>query len=53
VTVVLFAAAAVLAMMGKKKFAQVNFVPNESVTQIKADIESIKSDIARVRSKHE
>ena len=51
VTLVLFAAAAVFAIMGKKKFAQVNFVPNESVQQIKTDIESIKSDIARVRSK--
>jgi hypothetical protein len=51
VTIVLFAAAAVLAMMGKKKFAQVNFVPEESVQQIKTDIESIKSDIARVRSR--
>src|SRR6266513_314938 len=51
VTVILFAAAAVLAMMGKKKFAQVNFVPEESVQQIKTDIESIKSDIARVRSR--
>ena len=53
VTVVLFAAAGVLAMMGKKKFAEVNFVPNESVQQIRNDIESIKSDIARVRRSHE
>jgi hypothetical protein len=51
VTIVLFIAAGVLAMMGKKKFAQVNFVPDESVRQIKTDIESIKSDIARVRSR--
>ena len=51
VTIVLFAAAGVLAMMGKKKFAQVNFVPEESVRQIKTDVESIKSDIARVRSR--
>lgn len=51
VTIVLFVAAGVLAMMGKKKFAQVNFVPEESVQQIKSDIESIKSDIARVRSR--
>jgi len=51
VTVILFVGAGVLAMMGKKKFAAVNFVPNESVQQIKADIESIKSDIARVRSR--
>src|SRR5437868_12569179 len=51
VTIVLFVAAGVLAMMGKKKFAQVNFVPQESVRQIRTDVESIKSDIARVRSK--
>src|SRR3954465_15195824 len=37
VTIVLFAAAGVLAMMGKKKFAQVNFVPEESVRQFKTD----------------
>lgn len=51
VTVVLFIVAGVLALMGKKKYAQVNFVPNASVQQIKTDIESIKADIARVRSK--
>jgi hypothetical protein len=51
VTVVLFAAAGVLAMMGKKKFAAVEFVPNESIQQIKSDVESIKSDIARIRSR--
>lgn len=51
VTVVLFVVAGVLAMIGKKKFAQVNFVPNESVQQIKADVEAIKADFQRVRSK--
>jgi uncharacterized membrane protein YqjE len=51
VTVVLFVVAGVLAMMGKKKFAQVNFVPSESVQQIKADVEAIKADFQRVRSK--
>ena len=51
VTVVLFLGAAVLAWMGKKKFSAVQFVPTESVDQIKADIASIKSDIARVRSR--
>jgi len=51
VTVVLFAVAGVLAWIGKKKFAQVKFVPNESVQQTKADIDSIKSDIARVRGR--
>jgi hypothetical protein len=51
VTVVLFAAAGVLAMMGKKKLAAVKFVPEESIEQIKTDIDSIKADIARVRSR--
>jgi hypothetical protein len=50
VTVVLFATAGVLAIIGKKKFDQAQFVPKESVEQIKSDIETIKSDIARVRS---
>ena len=50
VTVALFVLAGVLAMMGKKKFAAVQFVPTESIAQIKTDIESIKNDIARVRS---
>jgi hypothetical protein len=40
-----------LAIIGKKKFAQAQFVPKESVEQIKSDIETIKSDIARVRSR--
>ena len=51
VTVVLFAGAGVLAMMGKKKFAAVKFVPTESVEHIKSDIETLKADIARVRSR--
>lgn len=51
VTIVLFVGAGVLAMMGKKKFAAVQFVPTESIEQIKTDIESIKADIARARSK--
>jgi len=51
VTVVLFAVAGVLALMGKKKFAAAEFVPRQSVEQIKTDIETIKADIARVRSR--
>jgi uncharacterized small protein (DUF1192 family) len=51
VTVILFAAAGILAMMGKKKFAAAEFVPTQSVEQIKIDIETIKADIARVRSR--
>lgn len=51
ITVLLFIGAGVLAMMGRKKFAQVKFVPTESVEQIKTDIEAIKADISRVRSR--
>ena len=51
VTLILFAGAAALALMGKKKFAGVQFVPEESVKQIKADVETIKADISRVRNR--
>jgi hypothetical protein len=51
VTLVLFAAAAVLAMMGKKKLANVNFVPNESIEHIKTDIDTLKADVTRARSR--
>ena len=51
VTIVLFAGAGVLALMGKKRFAAAKFVPTESVEHIKSDIESLKADIARVRSR--
>ena len=51
VTLVLFGAAAVLALMGKKKLAQVNFVPNESIEHIRTDIDALKADFTRMRSK--
>jgi len=51
VTVALFVVAAVLAMLGKKKFQAAQFVPKESVDHIKSDIETLKSDIARIRSR--
>lgn len=51
VTVVLLVAAGVLAFMGKKKFAAVQFVPSKSIESIKTDIETIKTDIERARSK--
>ncbi len=51
VTVGLFVTAGVLALIGKKKFSQVQFVPKESIEQVKTDIASIKDDIARARSK--
>jgi uncharacterized membrane protein len=51
VTVVLLVAAGVLAMMGKKKFAAVQFVPTKSIDSIKADVDAIKTDIAQARSR--
>jgi uncharacterized membrane protein YhiD involved in acid resistance len=51
VTLVLFGGAAVLAMMGKKKLEKVKFVPNESIEHIKNDIDALKADVARFRSK--
>ena len=51
VTVVLLVAAGILAFMGKKKFAAVQFVPSKSIDSIKTDIASIKGDIAQARSK--
>lgn len=51
VTVALFVVAAVLAMIGKKKFQAAQYVPKESVEHLKNDLESIKSDIARIRSR--
>jgi uncharacterized membrane protein len=51
VAVILFIAAGVLAMAGKKKFSSLNFMPNETISQVKQDIDTIKADIARVRSR--
>jgi hypothetical protein len=51
VTLLLFGAAAVLALMGKKKLKDVNFVPSASIENIKTDIDSLKADVSRVRSR--
>lgn len=51
VTVVLFITATVLALAGKKKLQGVNFVPSESIAHIKSDIDTLKADVARVRSR--
>ena len=51
VTVVLFVAAGILVMMGKKKLESVNFVPTESIDHIRGDLDSLKADVARVRSR--
>jgi uncharacterized membrane protein YqjE len=51
VTIVLFAAAGVLIVMGKKKLEQVNFVPTESIEHIRSDIDALKADMARVANR--
>lgn len=51
VTVVLLIAAGVLVMMGKKKLQGVNFVPSSSIDHIRGDLDSLKADVARVRSR--
>lgn len=51
VTVVLFVAAGILAMMGKKKLEGVNLVPSESIEHVRGDLDSLKADVARVRSR--
>ena len=50
VTVVLLVAAGVLVLLGKKKLENVNFVPSESIEHIKTDIDTLKADVARLRS---
>lgn len=51
VTVVLFAVAGVLALLGKKKLESVNFVPSDSIEHIRGDLDALKADVARVRSR--
>ena len=51
VTVVLFIAAGILVMLGKKKLQGVNFVPSEAIEHIKTDIDTLKADVARARSR--
>lgn len=51
VTIVLLGAAGLLAMMGKKKLEGVSFVPTESIDHIRGDLDALKADVARVRSK--
>ena len=51
VTVVLLAAAGVLVMMGKKKLQGVNFVPSGSIDHLRGDLDALKADVARVRSR--
>lgn len=51
VTVVLLAAAGILVMMGKKKLQGVNFVPTGSIDHLRGDLDALKADVARVRSR--
>ena len=51
VTLILFTGAAVLVVLGKKKLQDVSFVPSESIEHIRSDIETLKADVARVRSR--
>ena len=45
VTLVLFAAAAVLGIMGKKKLQTVNFVPTDAIEHVKSDIDTLKEHV--------
>lgn len=51
VMVTLFLAAGVLALLGMKKMRQVKFVPNESIDHLRGDIDALKADVERVRSR--
>jgi len=51
VTIALFIAAGVLVVLGRKKLENVNFVPSESIEHIKTDIDTLKADVARIRSR--
>jgi Putative Actinobacterial Holin-X, holin superfamily III len=45
VTLTLFAAAAVLGILGKKKLQTVNFVPTDAIEQVKSDIDTLKEHV--------
>jgi hypothetical protein len=45
VTLTLFAAAAVLGIMGKKKLQTVNFVPTDAIEHVKSDIDTLRDHV--------
>jgi uncharacterized membrane protein YqjE len=49
VAVALIAVAAVLGLVGRMKLAKVQFVPTATVETVKGNVESIKSDLARLK----
>lgn len=51
VTIALFIATGVLAMMGKKKLEGVTFVPSDSIDHLRGDLDALKADVARVRNR--
>lgn len=51
VAVVLLLLAAVLGVLGRKKIASVEWVPNRAIDSIKKDLDTIKSDIDRIRER--
>lgn len=51
VTLALFGGAAILGFLGKKKLQSVDFVPSESIQQIKNDVDTLKADVMRFRSR--
>lgn len=51
VMVALFLAAGVLALLGMKKMRQVKFVPNESIEHVRGDIDALKANVERLRSR--
>lgn len=51
VMLVLFLAAGVFAWLGMKKMREVRIVPNESIDHIRGDLDALKADVARVRSR--
>jgi dipeptide/tripeptide permease len=47
VAVLLFAAAGILAVLGRKKVKQVRLVPDEALRSVKADIDEVKERTRR------
>lgn len=51
--VILLVSTGVLAYLGKKKMASVEFVPRGTIESVKTDVESIKSEISRFKRTEE
>lgn len=51
VTLALFTGAAILVLLARKQFRGANLMPNDSIEQIRSDIDAIRADVQRVRSR--